>query len=442
MMKYRISALFLLVLAFLVGFFVYKTEINKESAYTFKLGLDLSGGSHLVYKADVSEIPKGEVDGAMESLRNVIERRINIFGVSEPVVQTEKGGVFGGGEERRLIVELPGISDVSKAIEMIGKTPTLEFKLLKEEVKNSNQGTLDKAAINEMFISTGLTGSFIKKAQLVFDQITGEPKVALNFNSEGSKLFEEITKANVGRVLAIFLDGEPISMPVIRQAISGGTAEISGGFNIKQAKELVRDLNYGALPMPIELVSTATIEATLGEAAVVAGVRAGIWAFVVIALFLILWYRLPGLLAAIALIFYVIINLVLFKLIPVTLTSAGIAGFILSVGMAVDANILIFERMKEELRRGKKLRESMEEGFRRAWFSIRDSNLSSMITAAILFFLASTNVVKGFALVFGIGVLTSMLSAITVSRILMRVVIFSESRFMRFLCSSGLRSIK
>src|SRR3989344_4837529 len=287
----------------------------------------------------------------MDSLREVIERRVNLFGVSEPIVQTEEGGLLGGGE-KRLIVELPGITDIKQAIELIGKTPLLEFKLMNPAMEKLSEEELKAKTFDEVFIATPLTGRFLEKSQLTFDQTTREPQVLLSFNKDGEELFAELTKANVGRILAIFLDGVSISAPVIRQEIKGGVATISGGFTPTEARDLVRNLNYGALPVPIELASTQTVGASLGDEATAAGVHAGLWSFAIIALFLIIWYRVPGLLATIALAIYVAINLAFFKLIPVTLTAAGIAGFILSLGMAVDANILIFERMKEELRKG------------------------------------------------------------------------------------------
>lgn len=436
MWKYRISALVLILLAALVGFFVYKTE-HAESRFSFKLGLDLKSGSHLVYRADTSTLQAGEVSGAMETLREVIERRVNLFGVSEPIVQVEQGGILGGGENR-LIVELPGVTDLKQAIDLIGKTPLLEFKLMRPDAEKLSDEELKQKTLGEVFAATPLTGRFLEKSQLVFDQTTGEPTVLLNFNSDGEKLFAQITKDNVGRVLAIFLDNAPISTPVIRQEITGGRAQISGGFTPQEAKELVRNLNYGALPVPIELVSTQTIGASLGDEATAAGIRAGLWSFLVIAAFLTLWYRLPGLVAVLALVVYVSINLALFKLIPVTLTAAGIAGFILSLGMAVDANILIFERMKEELRKGRVLSDAIQEGFHRAWTSIRDSNISSIITAVILYYFASTPVIKGFALVFAIGVVTSMFTAITASRTLLKAVgARGESKFVKALFSSG-----
>jgi protein-export membrane protein SecD len=455
MWKSRFAALIILLIAALVGFFVYRTEqpqaapitasstapvaVTVHSRFAFQLGLDLRSGSHLVYKADTAALPSGDVDGAMESLRETIERRVNLFGVSEPIVQVEKGGVLGGGEQR-LIVELPGVTDLEEAKKLIGKTPLLEFKLMNREAEKLSQVELNTKTIGEVFLPTPLTGRFLERSQLTFNQTTGEPQVLLQFNGDGDKLFTKITKENVGHTLAIFLDGVPISVPVIRQEITGGTATISGGFTPKEARELVRNLNYGALPVPIALVSTQTVGATLGDEATVAGVRAGLWSFAIIGVFLVLWYRLPGLLATIALALYVALNLALFKLIPVTLTAAGIAGFILSLGMAVDANILIFERMKEELRKGRVLADAIQEGFHRAWTSIRDSNISSIITAIILYYFASTPLIKGFALVFFIGVVTSMFTAITASRTLLKALgAKGEGKVARFLFNSGVR---
>ncbi len=263
--------------------------------------------------------------------------------------------------------------------------------------------------------------------------------MTITFNGEGQKLFAKITKENVGKILAIFLDEAPISMPVIRTEITSGDAVISGGFKVDEAKALARNLNYGALPVPIELVSTQTVGASLGEDALRSGVRSGVIAFAIISLFLIIWYRLPGVLASLSLLMYVVLNLVIFKFL-VTLTAAGVAGFILSMGMAVDANILIFERMKEELARGRELRDAMKEGFARAWTSIRDSNLSSIITAVILYWFASTSLIKGFALVFFIGVVTSMFTAITVSRTLLFALgVKGQGKVLKFLFRSGIK---
>ena len=437
MWKYRITALVILLAALGVGFFVYWSEIG-GGRFAFTLGLDLKSGSHLVYRADTASIPSGEVASAMEALRTIVERRVNLFGVSEPVVQTERGGILGGGENR-LIVELPGITDVKEAAAHIGRTPALVFKLLKEEARKFSEEERAKKKMDELFTDTGLSGRFVAHAQLSFNKTTGEPVVLLSWTGEGEKLFAKLTRENVGKTLGIFLDGAPISLPVIREEIASGNTEISGNFKIEEARALVRDLNYGALPVPIVLASVQTIGAALGADATTAGVHAGLWAFAVIAAFLVLWYRLPGLLAVLALAAYAALTLAVFKLIPVTLTAAGIAGFILSIGMAVDANILIFARLKEELRKGSNLFDAMKEGFARAWPSIRDSNTSSIITALILYYFAATPVVRGFALVFGIGVLVSMFTAITASRMFLYALHMRDNKASRFLFSSGFR---
>ncbi len=451
MKKRIILALIILLFGTGVAFFVYKTEpkLNKNfenqhaffKKHPFRLGLDLSGGTHLIYSADVSAVPKGEVGSSMDALRDVIERRINTFGVSEPTVQVEHGGFISGGGGERLIVDLPGVTDIKEAVKLIKETPILEFKVEAPKgatqnavVDENGQVTLD---VNSMFVATELTGRYLKKATLERDPNTLEFKVSLQFDEEGTKLFAKITKENIGKMVAIFLDGIPVSTPVVREEISGGQASISGNFTPNEAKLLMGRLNSGALPVPITLASTQTIGATLGESAVKAGVKAAVIGFILVALFLILWYRLPGLIAVVALTFYTAILLAIFKLLPVTLTAAGIGGFIISLGMAVDANVLIFERMKEEIKKGANIHDGIHNGFKRAWSSVRDSNTSSIITSIILFWLG-TPLIKGFALTFGLGVLVSMFSAITVSRIfLFALGIKKSNKFTKFLFSSG-----
>jgi preprotein translocase subunit SecD len=455
MIKKIVLSILILILGAGIGFFVYKSEANYRrlpvgteatglAKFSFKLGLDLSGGSHLIYKADTSLIPAGQVGDSMNALRDVIERRINLFGVSEPVVQVQHGGFVSGNNDEQLIVDLPGVTDVKQAIDMIGQTPLLEFKT--EAPKDTPQtATVDKDGkvildINSQFIPTELTGRYLKKAILEFDTNTREPKVSLQFDDTGTKLFAQITKDNIGKMVAIYLDGAPISTPVVREEIPNGQAVISGSFTPTEAKTLVGRLNSGALPVPIALLSTQTIGATLGGSAVNAGVKAAIIGFLLVALFLILLYRLPGLIATISLSIFVVIILSLFKLMPVTLTAAGIAGFIISIGIAVDANVLIFERVKEELRSGKSITDSISVGFSRAWFSIRDSNISSFITAVILFWFG-TSLIKGFALTLGMGIIVSMFSAIVITRIFLSTISFiGEGRITRFLFSSGLSS--
>lgn len=456
MWKKLFLTLIILILGALALLFVYKSEyklnpnFGAEKAFfqnhQFRLGLDLSGGSHLIYKADVSAVASGEVGESMDALRDVIERRVNLFGVSEPVVQIQEGSFVTGNNEEKLIVDLPGVTDVERATAMIGQTPLLEFKTetpkdAPQEVKVGPDGKID-LDLNSRYVTTNLTGRYLDKAILEFDQNTREPRVSLKFNPEGTKLFAEITKANVGKTVAIFLDGSPISTPVVREEILDGQAVISGSFTPTEARQLVGRLNSGALPVPISLLSKQTIGASLGESATDAGVKAGVIGFIFIAIFLILWYRLPGLVAVVSLGIFAVIMLALFKMIPVTLTTAGIAGFIISMGIAVDANVLIFERIKEELHLGRSIGDAVSSGFARAWSSIRDSNSSTFITALILFWFG-TSLIKGFALTLGMGVIVSMFSAITVSRVFLSLLSYvKENKFTRFLFASGLSNGK
>jgi preprotein translocase subunit SecD len=378
----------------------------------FSLGLDLQGGAHLVYQADLSAVGDSEKQNAMEGLRDVIERRVNLFGVSEPVVQVQGD---------RLVVELAGVLDVSEAIKMIGQTPFLEFKEQKEnydEIVANDSKIQDGTAtgtIEDPFQDTELTGQYLKSATIAFGQTTYEPTVSLQFNDEGAKIFEQLTEKNVGKILAIYIDNQLISAPKVNEKISGGKAQITGNFTVDEAKTLARNLSAGALPVPITLISQQTVGPTLGKTSLDQSLRAGIYGLLAVVIFMILFYRLPGFMASLALAIYVAINLALFKIIPVTLTLAGIAGFLLSIGMAVDANILIFARTKEELAQGKNLETSVQEGFRRAWPSIRDSNLNTIIVSLILFGFA-TSFVKGFSLTLLLGVLISMFSAIVITR--------------------------
>ncbi len=498
-----------------------------------KLGLDLLGGTRLVYDADVSNIPASDRQGALDGVRDVIERRVNAFGVSEPVVQTTKVG-----DNWRVIVELPGIQDVNEAILLIGETPLLEFKeqkevaplsdeekasretfnasqkkkaedvlkralagedfakladefsedpgntstqdgskkggdldftqrgqlvpefediifdkletgkvytevvesqfgyhIIKKTDERNNNGVREVRSSHILFIKkslnpdqasdfspTQLTGKQLKSATVQFDQNTGEPQVSLQFDSEGSKLFEEITQRNVGKVVGIFLDGSPISLPRVNEKISGGQAVITGKFTLDEAKQLAQRLNAGALPVPISLASQNNVGPTLGKISVERSFLAGILGLLFVSVFMIVYYRLPGLLSVVALTLYALIALMLFKLLSITLSLAGVAGFILSIGMAVDANILIFERTREELRAGRTLAQAIEEGFKRAWPSIRDSNASSLLSCLILAWFG-TSVIKGFAITLAIGILVSMFSAITITRTFMRLLL-------------------
>jgi protein-export membrane protein SecD len=497
---------------------------------TFRLGLDLQGGAQLIYDADLSNIPLNERQDALEGAKDVIERRVNALGVSEPIVQTSMSG-----QSPRISVELAGVYDINSAIKMIGETPLLEFKeenpnairLTDEQQKQLEQMNLEvrKKAVDvlqkakagedfaglasqysedpgtkneggfytikpdsgtvaefedaakklgqgeissdlvqtvygyhiikketdrgsgdnkemdvrhilfltktakdlgivqpEEWINTKLSGKNLKRASLQYDSTTMIPQVSLEFDNEGAQLFSEITERNVGKPVAIFLDGGVISAPNVNEAIFGGKAVISGNFSIDEAKQLAQRLNAGALPVPVALISQTTVGATLGSVAVQKSLVAGFWGLMIVALFMILFYRLPGILAVLSLAAYASISLAVFKLFPgYTLTLAGITGFILSIGMAVDANILIFERMKEELRNGRDLVKAVEEGFSRAWTSIRDSNASSLITCFILWWFGSS-IIKGFALTLAIGIVISMFSAVIISRQLLLLV--------------------
>lgn len=391
----------------------------------FRLGLDLSGGTHLLYEADLSQIAYNDRATAMNGLRDVVERRVNLFGVSEPRVETLKVG-----ESYRLIVELAGVKDIKEAIKMIGETPYLEFRQQRSEEETNlileKQKENDPTYLNldPYYAPTQppLTGRYLKSARLEFDPRTYEPVVSLQFNEEGAKIFEELTEKNVGKILAIYLDGAPISLPLVKEKITGGQAQITGKFTPEEAKKLVERLNAGALPVPIKLISQQSVGANLGEFFLKLSIKAGVIGIILIILFMIFYYRLLGLFASLALIIYTVLNLAIYKLIPITLTLSGIAGFILSVGMAVDANILIFERSKEEIKKGLPKFKAIEEGFRRAWPSIRDSNISTIISCLVLYNF-TTSLVRGFALTLLIGVLISMFTAITVTRSFLRVFI-------------------
>lgn len=380
-----------------------------------KKGLDLQGGTHLVFSAEMKGIEAKDRDNALLAAQNNIEKRVNFFGVSEAVVQTAKTK-----DDFRLVVELPGVKDVNQAIDLIGKTAQLEFR---EENPDKKEATKS----GEFFLKTDLTGADLKRSFVDFDQNTGSPVVGLEFNAQGAKRFGEITSKNVGKMVAIYLDGVPISAPKVEEAITTGNAIIRGSFSLAEAKKLSIQLNAGALPVPITLIEQRNIGATLGEESVRKSVRAGIIGLLLVAAFMWAYYGRLGLLADLALINYGLLTLALYKLIPVTLTLPGIAGFLLSVGMAVDSNILIFERMKEEVRTGKPLRVAMELGFGRAWDSIRDANVCTLITAFILFnpfnwtFLNVSGMVRGFALTLALGIAVSLFTGIVVTRTLIRV---------------------
>jgi preprotein translocase subunit SecD len=379
-----------------------------------RYGLDLKGGSHLVYRALVD---KSNLDQSVDSLsgvRDVIEKRVNAFGIAEPIVQTNRVG-----DEYRIIVELAGVYDPQEAIKKIGETPQLDFRTEVSGEALKKRLNVDSANIEgSMFDPTDLSGKNLKRATVAFDQVTGTPQVDLEFDADGTKLFAQITKENIGNRVAIYLDGVPISAPVVQSEITNGRAVISGGFSLQEAKELTQRLNAGALPIPIELIGQQTVGATLGKTSIEHSIVAGVIGLIAVMVWMTAYYRLPGLVAAVALVMYGVIFLAIVKLLPVTLTLAGIAGFILSIGMAVDGNVLIFERMRENLRAGKSVLWALEDGFRDAWSSINAANVAGLITAVILY-MFGTSIVRGFALTFAIGIVLSLFSSIMVTRTLL-----------------------
>jgi protein-export membrane protein SecD len=538
--KQRLLTKFILiiVLALAAGLISYPQTVSKIppvynalNSMKINLGLDLQGGIHLEYQADTSQIDSGKVDDAMQALQDVIERRVNAFGVAEPVVYTTKTG-----SDRRLVVELAGVKDINQAKEMIKATPFLEFKeegpedkipqdvldkfnadakkkaegILKKALapnsdfaalakeNSEDPGSKDKggdldfvkkgafvpefdkvlfegnlkdgeiysqlvetqfgwhiikkieqrgeedsleihsvhiliakktnpATTQKNYVSTGLTGKNLKNAAVEFqNQGLAEPQVALQFDAEGTKLFADLTKKNLQKTIAIYLDGQIVSAPRVQSEITNGQAVITGNFTIDEAKLLVRNLNEGALPVPINLISQQSVEASLGQISLAKSLKAGMIGFLVVMLFMVIYYRFLGLIASLTLLIYAALMITIFKLSAfspwqITLTLPGIAGFILSIGMAVDANILIFERTKEEVKKGRNILGAVEEGFRRAWTSIRDGNVSSIITSFILINMG-TGFVKGFAVTLVIGVLVSMFTAVVITRTILRFV--------------------
>ncbi len=394
----------IIALAIVAGFFAYpNSPLAKYRPW--RLGLDLVGGSHLTYEVDLTDVAQGDRTSVLNGLRDVIERRVNLFGVSEPQVYVAESG-----NKSNLVVELAGVRDIGEAIKQIGETPLLDFREL-----SSTTPSVAVSSTSEQFVPTQLTGRYVTGAQLVFDQRTHAPQVAISFNSEGAKIFADLTGRNLGKPVAIYLDGQAISTPTVNGKIEDGNAVITG-VSADEGKQLAQRFNAGALPAPITLIEQQTIDPTLGAHSMNRAVQAGLIGTALVILFMLLYYRVRGIYAGLALIIYVALTLALFKLIPITLTLAGLAGFILTIGMAVDANILIFERIKEEERAGKSKLEAIREGFHRAWPSIRDSNMSTIITAIILYYFTS-GFVRGFALTLLLGVVVSMFSAITTTRL-------------------------
>lgn len=359
------------------------------------LGLDLVGGSRIVLEAQTTETIPTITQDMMDGLKSAIENRVNALGVSETNVQ-QMG-------DKRLLIEIPNVSDPKLAREFLGETAELEFK---KPVLNDQGNIID-------WVSSGLTGDDLNKAEV---QPNGRNwAVGLDFNVKGAAKFAALTREFRGSQIAIYFNGDNISAPRVNDEITGGKAQITGDFTYDEAKKMVDLLNAGALPVPAKIMEENTVGPTLGADSLHKSMVAGIIGLGAVMLFMVFWYRVPGLIADIALIIYSLIVFAIFLTVPVTLTLAGIAGFILSIGMAVDANILIFERTKEELKAGRTLFTAINAGFDRAFTSIFDSNMSTIITCAILYFLGS-NIVKGFALTLAIGTIISMFSAITITK--------------------------
>ncbi|MBI2034747.1 MAG: protein translocase subunit SecD [Candidatus Levybacteria bacterium] len=395
------------------NFFIGSWHLKRD--LSLRRGLDLAGGTSITLQADMKGIPQDQRASALESAKNIIERRINFFGVSEPVVQTALVN-----QEYRVIVEMPGVTDVDEAVRLVGTTAKLSFweEGASGSAKIASPSALPAGIVQLIGVDgkqTDLTGGDLQQTTVTFDQNTGKPQVQLAFTANGAKKFAEITKRNVGKILPIVLDNQVVEAPRVNEAITGGSAVITGEFTPEQAKALSIQLNAGALPVSLLVLEQRAVGATLGNTSLQKSLIAGIIGFIVIVVFMVILYGKLGIVASIALFFYTLIVLAIFRLIPVTLTLAGIAGLILSIGIAVDANILIFERMREEIRKGRTKDIALALGFSRAWPSIRDSNVASLITSAILYYFG-TGVVRGFALTLAIGVLISMFSAITLTR--------------------------
>lgn len=391
--------------------------VGFKQGWAIHKGLDLQGGTHLVYQTDLSKVKPGDETSAVVGVVDVIRRRVDALGVSEPLIQKTK-------DNSRVIIELPGVQNIDQAIALIGETAQLEFR----------EGILDKSLDKDNKLISpeydnwkdiGLTGAHFTRAEVQIDQssnsLVRKPIVAIEFDAEGAKIFAEATKRNLQKPLAIFLDKQMLSAPTVQDEIKDGKAVINGSFSIEEAKKLAIQLNAGALPVPVKLVSQSNVGATLGQEAVDKSILAGLLGLLMVLIFMIIYYRLPGVLASLALIIYATIALAVFIFIPVTMTLAGIAGFVISVGMAIDANILIFERMKEEIREGRSILASIDAGFYRAWSSIRDSNVSTLITCVVLYYFGS-GLIRGFAVTLGIGVIISMFSAITVTHTFLRLI--------------------
>lgn len=413
-----------LILIFILFLSALYISLPLQKKFNLVLGLDLAGGSHLVFEADTSKISSDKKKTSLASLKEVIERRVNLFGIMEPNVQTSN---FEGKD--RIVVELPGIKDTKQAVDLIGKTAQLIFAgiQLPESTVSAELAGDEKQQYAAM-IPTDLTGADLAGSSVAFDKTGGQPSVSITFTKEGGEKFAKITEENLGKRVAIILDNQIISSPVVQEKITGGQAQITGKFTLDEAKKLSIQLNAGALPVPIKLIEERTVGATLGVESVAKSVKAGIVGIIMVCLFMVLAYGRFGIIADLGLIVFGVLTLALYKLMGVVLTLPGIAGFLLSVGMAVDSNILIFERFKEE-KGQRSVANALEVSFGRAWDSIRDANIATLVTAFILAnpldwsFLHTSGPVRGFAITLAVGIGISLFTGIVVSRNLLRVLI-------------------
>lgn len=380
-----------------------------------RLGLDIQGGTQITLEADMSGIPEADRATALEGVTEVIRRRVDLFGVTETSIRTS---VFQ--DQYRLVAELPGIQNPEAAIQLIGTTAQLSFQKVVEDETATESGGV-------RLEETGLTGKQLKRATVQFDPQTNQPTVAIEFDAEGGQKFAQLTGESINRPIAILLDNMVLSAPVVNEAIYGGTAVISGGFDLPTARTLTTQLNAGALPVPVKVVEQTTVGPTLGQESLEKSVAAGVIGLIIVAVFMIVLYGWSGFFAILGLLAYGIITLALYKQIPITLTLPGIAGLFLSIGMAVDANILTFERIKDELRTGKAWKQALHAGFGRSWESIKDANLATLSICFLLFnplewgFLHTSGPVRGFAFTLALGIGVSLFTGVFFSRILLQL---------------------
>ena len=384
----------------------FKRDLN------IRQGLDLQGGTEVTLEANMKDIVASDRSDALDSAKEIIARRVDLYGVAEPSIKTVVSQ-----DTYRILVALPGVTNPEEALALIGQTASLDFYEMPVATDSPTYADLRP---------TGLTGKDLKKTSVGFNSQNGKPEIKLEFTEDGGKKFGEITSRNIDKPVWILLDGQILTAPIVQQAIMDGKAVINGEYTTQEAKNMVITLNAGALPVPINIIKQQNIAPTLGETSVTDSLKAGAVGLALVALFMIMNYGWLGLIADLGLVIYGLLTLAVYKLVPITITLPGLAGFILSIGMAVDSNILVFERMKEESRKGNDWLGSMELGFGKAWDSIKDANIATLITTFVLFnpfdwnFLNSSGMVRGFALTLFLGIAISLFTGIFITRNLLR----------------------